>query len=190
LELELSPTLTYHGVAHTRDQVVPAAEKLARLEGFDNEDIMLVSTATWFHDLGYVERHEDNEVVAVRMAQEVLPTLGYSATQLQIISDLILVTRLPQMPKTKLEGVIADADLSVLGSEHILEHIQALRSEFAAFGKVYSDEAWYAYQLQFIQQHSYFTASARTLYDPQKRLNIATIERLLADCRNSSIGKE
>jgi uncharacterized protein len=184
LERELAPTLTYHAVAHTRDHVVPAAEKLAALEGFATDEVILVSTAAWFHDLGYIERHDSNEEIAVRMAQEVLPALGYSTTHIQTICDVIMVTRLPQTPKTRLEAVLADADFAVLGSDNILEHIQALRTEFAIFGNVYDDDAWYAYQLHFLQQHAYFTTSARRLFDPQKQSNIVKIEQLLTASRN------
>src|SRR5688572_6602366 len=85
LEHELAPLLTYHSIAHTRDYVVPAVQKLATLEGVADQDIVLLSTAAWFHDLGYIERHDNNEVIAVRIAQEVLPSLRYSAAQIQVI---------------------------------------------------------------------------------------------------------
>src|ERR1041385_181766 len=80
---ELSPILTYHSIVHTRDIVVPAAEQIAALEGFAGEDMTLLLTAAWFHDLGYIERHDNNEVISVRMAQEVLPTLHYTSAQIQ-----------------------------------------------------------------------------------------------------------
>src|SRR5690242_17751567 len=41
LERELSPALCYHSVAHTRDDVVVAAERLAALEGVDGEALLL-----------------------------------------------------------------------------------------------------------------------------------------------------
>ena len=42
---ELSPALYYHSIAHTRDDVVPAAERLAVMEGVAGEDLLLVLTA-------------------------------------------------------------------------------------------------------------------------------------------------
>lgn len=37
LEAELPPQRVYHNVAHTRDDVVPAAERLAVMEGISGE---------------------------------------------------------------------------------------------------------------------------------------------------------
>lgn len=180
---ELPPVLTYHSIAHTRDDVVPAAEQLAALEGFGDEEIMLVATAAWFHDLGYLERHDHNEVIAVEMVQVILPTLHYSPSQIQVICEVIMATQMPQTPRTPLSAIIADADLSMLGSPHFLDYEKALRQEFAAFGSVYDDAGWYAYQLGFLQQHQYFTASAHRLYDDQKQQNMTIIANLLAQAQ-------
>jgi uncharacterized protein len=181
LENELAPNLTYHSVAHTRDQVVPAAEQLAQLEGVGADDAMLLSTAAWFHDLGYIERHENNEIIGVHIAQEVLPTLRYSSSQIQVVCDVIMATRVPQTPHSLLEEIIADADLVSLSATTFLDHMLAIRQEFAAYGNNYDDKGWYSYQFGFLQKHDYFTASARQLYNPQKQINIALVERLLAE---------
>jgi len=183
---ELPPVLTYHGIGHTRDHVVPAAEQLAALEGCSADDLALLSTSAWFHDLGYLERHDDNEVIAVRMAQDILPKLNYSPQHIQVISGIIMATRLPQTPHTQLESIIADADLSTLGHKDFLKHESALRQEFSQFGRIYDDKAWFSYQLEFLQQHQYFSPSAHRCYDEQKRLNIAAVEKLLAEASHGS----
>jgi uncharacterized protein len=177
---ELPSTLTYHAVTHTRDDVVPAAEGLGILEYFTRDDRMLLSTAAWFHDLGYLERYNDNEVIAVRIAQEVLPKLKYSPKQVEVVCNIIMATRLPQSPHTPLEMVMADADLSSLGGKNFLQCEHALRQEFARMGRAYTDEAWYTYQQQFLREHNYFTAAAHELYDAQKAVNLAIVENLLA----------
>jgi uncharacterized protein len=181
LEDELAATLTYHSVAHTRDRVVPAAERIAQLEGIRAPEALLVSTAAWFHDLGYIERHEDNEIVGVRIAQKILPKFKYSVEQIRVISNIIMATRLPQTPHNLLESIMADADFESFGSEDFLEQMAAIRNEFEANGSRYDDVGWYTYQLEFLQKHQYFTASARRLYDPQKQINTATIELFLAE---------
>lgn len=142
---------------------------------------MLLSTAAWFHDLGYIVRHTDNEVIAVQMVRQTLPALGYSDAQLQIVCDIIMATHLPQSPHNRLEEIMADADLTALGSEDFLTKMYALRDEFASFGMVYTDEDWFIEQLTFMRKHQYFTESARKLRGAQKLQNIAVVESLLAE---------
>ena len=66
LERELSPNLLYHGIMHTRDDVVPAVEALAAQEGVQEGPGSLLVTAAWFHDLGFIESATDHELISAR----------------------------------------------------------------------------------------------------------------------------
>jgi uncharacterized protein len=181
LDSELSPTLYYHSLGHTRDFAVPAAERLADMEGVISAEKLLLVTAAYFHDLGYLEQMADHERISARIAAEKLPSFGCSAEQIEVIQGIILATRLPQTPHTLLEEIMADADLDVLGSHDFLIHNQELRAEMAALGSLSSDESWYRSQLDFLRSHRYFTVSQRRLRDGQKNRNIAALAQLLAD---------
>jgi len=183
LERELPPMLLYHSLAHTRDDVVPAAERLAALEGVDGEALLLLRTAAFYHDLGHVEQYTNHEAIATRIAAQVLPHFGYSAPHIQVISGLIMATKLPQSPRTLLEEIMADADLDVLGRDDFFTRNQDLRAERAALGVPTTDEEWYSGQLEFIQSHRYFTAAARTLRDARKKQNIEEMIKLLEECQ-------
>lgn len=183
LQRELASLVTYHSLAHTRDEVAPAADQFAALEGVTGEDLLLLRTAAFYHDIGYVEQHHDHEAASARIVATVLPGLGYSPAQIEVIAGIIRATRLPQEPHTLLEQVMADADLSILGQADYLSHNAALREELAAFGLAMTDAQWYGSQLQFIRDHRYFTAAARSLRDAQKQVNIAAIAALLAQCQ-------
>ena len=78
LERDLPAELLYHGVAHTRDDVVPAAKRLAELEGVTGDDLHLLLTAAWYHDIGYIEQVGDHEMVSCRIAASKLPQFGFS----------------------------------------------------------------------------------------------------------------
>jgi uncharacterized protein len=179
LEWELPPTLRYHSVAHTRDDVLPAVERLATLEGVVEEALLLLRTAALYHDIGFVEQYENNEAIGVRIAMQALPGFGYSPPHIQVIRGIIMATRLPQSPHMLLEEIMADADLDVLGREDFWLRNQALRTEVAAFGTPVSDEEWYSGQLKFMQNHSYFTQAARTLRAERKQKNIEAMKELL-----------
>ena len=182
LERDLSPALTYHCLAHTRDDVVPAAERLATLEGVTGESLLLLCTAALYHDIGFVEQRDDHETIGVRIAREVLPRFGYSPAHIEAIGGMILATKLPQSPHTLLEEILADADLDVLGRDDFLIRSRDLQAELAAFGTPMSDEQWFGGQLKFMQAHRYFTVAARTLRDTMKQVNIEALISLLAQC--------
>ncbi len=181
LASELSPSLYYHSLSHTRDFAVPAAERLADMESVEDGDKLLLVTAAYFHDLGYLEQVTGHEKISARIAAEALPSFGYSAEQVEVIQGIIMATQLPQSPHTRLEEMMADADLDILGRDEFLENSRELRLELAALGNVHSDESWYRSQLNFLRSHRYFTESQRLLRDEQKKNNIAALVRLLAE---------
>jgi uncharacterized protein len=180
LERELSPALTYHSISHTRDDVAPAAERLAALEGIQGEDLVLLLTGAYFHDIGFVERRLDHERVSQRIARHALPGFGYNSAQLAIVDSLIEATRLPQSPHNLLEEILVDADLDVLGRTDFLASSQALRAELAVFEAPVTDKEWYTIQVDFLTSHHYFTSAARKLRDAQQAQNIETMKELLA----------
>lgn len=186
LERELSPIMYYHSLEHTRDEVVPAAEQIAAAEGVNGEALTLLRTAAYFHDLGYIVRSKDHEDISAQIAAEALPRFGYDPDQVQAIQRMIMATKLPQSPHTHLEEILADADLYVLGEDDCLERNHALRAEIAANGNVQTDERWYTGQLKFIQDHRYFTSTARLLRDDQKRKNISMMAKLLAESHSQT----
>jgi uncharacterized protein len=171
LERELSPNLLYHGITHTRDEVVPAVERLAGMEGIQGDTLLLLLTAAWFHDLGFVEQPQYHELISARIAVQVLPGFGYTNEQVEIVRWAILATILPQDPQNLLEQILTDADLDILGCDDFMLRNGELRHELAFFGKEYTDREWYTRQLKFLESHTYFTASARTLRDAGKLKN-------------------
>ena len=100
LEEELNPTLIYHSAGHTRNDVMPAVERLAQIAGVNGMDLSLLMTAAAFHDVGYVIRQDghNHEVASVNIAREVLPSYGFTAQQIDIIASMIMATKVPQQP--------------------------------------------------------------------------------------------
>lgn len=179
LEHELDQRLIYHNIAHTRDDVLPAAERIAELEGVSEADLTLLRTAVLFHDIGFVETYQDHESVSIRIAQEVLPGFGFSPQQVDVITRIIQATRLPQSPHTLLEKIMADADLDVLGRQDLFPRNRDLRNERKTEGQVFTDIEWFSSQLSFLRGHSYFTDGAHMLRAGQKLRNIDQMAQML-----------
>lgn len=179
LERELSPKLYYHGLHHTRDDVLPAAERLAEIAGINDEELLLLLTAALYHDIGYIEHFRDHEAIGARIASEELPELGYSPEQVQQIANMIIATRMPQTPRTELEKLMCDADLDSLGREDFFVTSHLLRMELKEMGFVTSVREWYTRQLTFLENHTYQSEAGKLLRDKGKQENIRELRNLL-----------
>jgi uncharacterized protein len=179
LEKDLPPNLYYHCLSHTRDEVIPAVEQLSAMENLEPNSRLVLRTAALFHDLGYVERMEGHEMVSARIAGQILPGFGYTTQQIDLVCSLIMATRLPRTPQTLLEEILADADLDNLGRTDFMQRSLDLRKEWGTFGRQWTDEEWFISQLEFLNEHRYFTASARKLRDEQKRENMQQLRSAL-----------
>jgi uncharacterized protein len=189
LESQLPDRLTYHRPAHTADDVVPAAGRLADTAGLDAHERLLLITAAWFHDLGFIVRAEGHEEIGIAMAARELPALGYAPPDVDVVATLIRATRLPQTPETHLAGLLADADLDVLGREDFPERNDALRREMAASGAIHDDLAWLDEQVRFLAGHRYHTVVARELRDEGKARNLARLRARLAEAGGVDAGR-
>lgn len=186
LENELPASKTYHSLFHTRDDVVPAAEQFAEIEGIEGDELLCLRTAAYFHDLGHIEQSKDHEEISARIAREVLPQFGYTPQQIDLIDHLIMETKLPQSPPTLLPKIIVDADMNSLGRDDFLETSLKLKAELELDGVSVTTLDWLTRQRVFLQQHQFFTDAARQLRDEGKRRNIKMLERLIAEAQDAT----
>jgi ligand-binding sensor domain-containing protein/class 3 adenylate cyclase/predicted metal-dependent HD superfamily phosphohydrolase len=175
LNEQLSPKLHYHSITHTKD-VVKSVERLALLEGVTDEGLFLLKSAATYHDAGFIESYDSNEVIGARLAAEILPNYGYSQEHIQIIKELIYVTEIPHKPKNHLEEIMCDADLDYLGRDDFHEIADKLRVELREFGKINSDRKWDEIQVSFLTNHKYFTKTAIETRDARKQKHLQEIK--------------
>jgi ligand-binding sensor domain-containing protein/class 3 adenylate cyclase/predicted metal-dependent HD superfamily phosphohydrolase len=175
LEDELAPELHYHSIGHTKD-VTRSAERIALLEGVNDEELFLLKSAATYHDAGFVKQYDHNEPIGAAMAEEILPKYGYSDENIERIKELIYVTQIPHQPKNKLEEIICDADLDYLGRDDFFDIADKLRRELREHGKINSDRLWDQIQIKFLNQHQFFTETSIKTRQPKKLKNIEAIE--------------
>ena len=176
--------LYYHDVRHTRDVVVPATAEIALAEGVSDEDLLLLLTAAWFHDLGYMEARAGHEAVSARLSAEVLPGFGYSPAQVSRVGALILATEITRPPQDLLGMILADADLDSLGRPDFPDWSDRLRREMAANGQIFTDREWALRQGDFLARHQYHTPSARA----RRAAGVARNLQDLTDRLNGPVG--
>ncbi len=178
LEKELPPYLYYHNVKHTID-VVTQAELIGIGEGVNDEQLLLLKTAALFHDAGHILSYDNHEHYSTLIAREVLPDYFYTSGQIKIICELIMATKLPPNPQTKLEHIICDADLDYLGRSDMIPVSNSLFRELKEMDKIGSLLDWNKLQMRFISNHQYYTHTALSLREVNKQKQIERISRLI-----------
>lgn len=177
---ELDPNLRYHNIDHTID-VIDSAGRLAIEENIDPENQLLLKTAALFHDTGMLKTYAGHEEESAKIAQEILPNLGYSQDQIDFIGEMICTTKLPQCAKTIEQQILCDADLDYLGRDDYFMISHQLKYEWELLNmKKMSLKDWYKFQIDFLKGHTFYTKAASTLRDAGKERNLAQIRDLLS----------
>ncbi len=176
LKKELSPTLTYHGYHHSLD-VLDAGLKISAAENIPEDDIKLLRVGALFHDAGFIYIYKDHEEKGCEMAREILPGFGFNNEQINIITGMIMATKVPQMPKTKIEEIICDADLDYLGREDVYPVAQTLFEELKVHASLADKKQWDKIQVNFLNSHHYHTNYSKKLREPKKEIYLAQLQK-------------
>ncbi len=187
LKAMLPEEYQYHDLEHTL-AVEKAARRLAKLEGVNNDDLLLLRTAALYHDAGFIFEYENNEKYAVELAKNQLPQFGYSTEQIQKISQIIMATQRNWKPKNLLEEIIRDADHDYLGRVDYRIIVKKLRAELKSRGIEMEELQWNEFQLKYLEeQHQYFTITAKNLRNLGKINRILEIKHNISKLKNESI---
>jgi hypothetical protein len=98
-----------------------------------------------------------------------------------MIKHIILSTRIPQKPSNLLEEIMCDSDLSHIGKKEFTSRSQLLRIEWDnMLGKKFSDYEWLKINIDFLLGNNFYTKYAKSLYDKQRKENLAKLQRKLS----------
>jgi adenylate cyclase len=176
LKSMLPEELLYHDLAHTFN-VAKAAMRLAKLEGISSYESLLLCTAVYFHDSGFLVQYSQNEKFGIKLAQNKLSDYGYTKIEIDLISKIIGSTALDTEPVTMLEKIMCDADHDYLGRADYTNVAKKLRIEMENMGRTFSDFEWINFQLNFLEnQHRYYTETAQNIRDSGKKIRIQTLK--------------
>lgn len=181
LEDKLPKNLYYHNLKHTIDVTVQV-EIIGRREGVNDEDLLLLKTAALFHDSGFINTYKDHEEAGVELAKGILPDYDYTQKQIEQISEIIMATKMPPKPKNLLQQIICDADLDYLGRVDFIPVSGNLFKELKEHNMLEDDiDKWNQIQINFIENHSYFTKTAKKLRDVNKNNQLEAIRCLVKE---------
>jgi len=178
LRFDLNDKYLYHDCRHTED-VIRQAQEIAYREGVGQEEIALVKLAALYHDLGFLVQRANHEAAGVDIFMQEAESSDISTEDKEHIARLILVTKIPQQPKTLLESIICDADLDYLGREDFPTIAEFLYLELKSCNEMNDRQRWNEVQLSFLQAHSFHTDSSRKLRTNGLEKNILFVKRRL-----------
>ena len=172
LNSRLPASLTYHNVEHTLN-VAKECNILAEEEGITDENtLQQLQIAALYHDTGFLYGRSKHEEKSCVLARKELPGFGVDEKSIDTVCEIILATRVPQLPKNILQQIICDADLAYLGNDDFFYISEQLHREFIAHDIVNSDQEWERSRILFMQSHSYFTTSAKKRHNPKKLFHL------------------
>lgn len=180
LERELPKHLYYHNLKHTIDVTI-GVEILGSGEGVDDKEMILLKTAALFHDFGQIKGALNHEKRSCEIAKDILPKFDYSPEQIETIVDIIMATKLPPTPKTKLQRIICDADLDYLGRKDFIPVSDTLYRELKVQGLITDFNEWNKMQLKFLSSHQFFTKTAQNMRLVNKEKQINRIKKIIVE---------
>lgn len=176
LSEKLHSNYLYHNLGHTQ-RVVEKTKEISENLGVTSIDAENLEIAAWFHDTGFTESTENHEEKSVKIAIEFLKSHKFAEDRIQVVADLILVTKMNAVPKTFLEKILRDSDSAHLASKKFFNYNSLLRKEWElVLGKKYTNKEWIALNLSFFtQKHRYYTDFALKNWSKDKEKNLSKI---------------
>ncbi len=165
--------LQFHNYEHT-SEVAHNAKFLANRLNLSSKEKEMVVIAAYFHDVGNIKTTQGHEKLSCAYAREFLQKENYPENQIQIVENIIQATEISVRPKTILEEIICDADLSHLGMTTFFERNRLLRKEWETFLDMkFTDDEWVKLNVKFLNEHRFYTKAAIAAFENQKKNNLA-----------------
>ena len=178
LESKLPSWLKYHSPEHTK-YVLEKVIYIAGKENISGHELFLLKIAALYHDSGFMISQKNHEDISCRIAAEELQEFKIKPEDIDKICGMITATEIPQNPKTKLENILADADLEYLGTDRFMEFGQNLYEELLHWQPNLSKEEWNQIQVKFITNHNFHTNFCKLYREPKKQENLEMIRKKL-----------
>lgn len=179
LKASLPEEIVYHDLSHTLD-VEKAALRLAKLEGLNEEETLILRTAVLYHDSGYIISNIENEKYAINLAIKILPKYGFNSEQIDQIVEIIKATQHSnRVPVTLLEKIMCDADHDYFGRADYYTVAQKLRIELENYGTVMTNKEWVRFQINYLENvHVFYTETAKNIRLFGKNLRIQELKKI------------
>jgi predicted metal-dependent HD superfamily phosphohydrolase len=179
LKSELPGELHYHSIFHTISSL-KICEEYIRYFDIDRYDAKLLRIGVLLHDIGFTVSLDDHELEGAKIANELMTEFEFTKSDIKVVTQLILATKLPQKPKNLLERIICDVDLDYLGRKDFYEISDLLYQELLERSELFDKTQWNRIQIEFLENHTYHTEFARKRRQGLKEQRIAELKYMVS----------
>lgn len=173
---KLDDKLVYHNLAHT-EHVAKHAVELANYYKLDDKDLFIVLAASWFHDVGYIDKWEQHEQRGAEQAEGFLTERGVDQATIDAVKGCILATKMPQSPVGLLQQIVCDSDLYHLGSDDFKDRNRTMRKETEnLLGKNIDKDIWRIGTIKLMENHHYHTDYCINKLSQKKKQNLEALK--------------
>ena len=159
LNSELPVALHYHSIRHTKNALKNCEEYLNYYK-INGNDAKLLRLGVLMHDIGFTVSSKNHEAEGVKIAKRLMTKHNFSEEAIDLVSGLIMATRIPQKPESLLQKIICDVDLDYLGRKDYYEISELLYKEILENSEFIERARWNKIQIDFLEKHRYHTEYA------------------------------
>ena len=172
---DLDTRLIYHNIQHTLDVLEQAGRIAAEEKISAKKELYLLKLAALYHDSGFLKNYEGHEEVSCKIFLGDAAAFGLSETEIKLVQQLIMATKITNEPKTILEKILRDADLDYLGRNDFSTIACLLKKELLSYKFIATNNDWSKRQLAFLETHHYYTKSSQLTREPVKQQNLQAL---------------
>jgi len=146
----------------------------------DERDFFIVTTALWFHNLGFqIERNSLPELNA-RLAADALKNLQVDEEDINEIKDCLQVPGAGENGISLNRKIVNDSIYFDLGTEQFREYFRLMRKEREAYAnRIFEDGEWTAYKIKILEGQVYQTDFCQSLLNKKKEENLNYLKAVL-----------
>ena len=182
LNSKLPKELSYHNLQHTLDALHVCNQYIKRVK-LDSHSAKLLRLGVLFHDIGFTVSKKNHETRGIEIAKGLMREFNFSIKDMDVVTGLIMATRMPQNPQNQVERIICDVDLDYLGRNDFYPISDQLYKELQNDSIAQNKLEWNKIQIKFLESHKFHTVFARRNRQPQKEKRIAELKLLLLNSK-------
>ncbi len=169
---------TFHNLQHTRN-VVDRVHEIAGHYELNDEEMLILFVAAWFHDAGYLfVEPRMHEVKSVELMEHFMHQQGLEQAVIHQIAGCILATRSPRNPLNLLQEILCDADTYHFGTKQFKENNKLVYEEFQNFSQEPLDQDDLRQQtLVMLGDHTFYTTYCKDLLSTKKEKNMKKLSK-------------
>ena len=160
-EEEAPPDLYFHNSALMKS-VCSQADLLANAEQISDESFVCLKLAAIFLFTGFISDYHKAAEAACRIADEMIPSFGFSASHLEKAKQLIM-NSFSGRQETYADMILHDARFDFMGRVDYVKLIEKLLKEETQYGKATDRKSWLHEQKRLLSSLEFKTSTARLL---------------------------